>query len=82
MEHKKMKENMFKDLDLKPCPFCGSSAELFIVDTDPVYGDAWYFLGCTARVNNGHEHTCLGGALCNIEERELELYIENWNTRK
>jgi hypothetical protein len=80
MEYEEIK--MDKDTELKPCPFCGSKAEVFVTDTDPVYGDTWYFLGCVNRLSNGADHNCIGSCLSQIEERDLKEKIDLWNKRK
>ena len=69
-------------MELKPCPFCGSPAEL---EEDSDHHGEWFNLGCslhwgnTAVKDNDH---CPGGRLwytADLDEKQRA--IMQWNTR-
>jgi hypothetical protein len=66
---------------LKPCPFCGSDAEL---ERDSDHHGEWFNLGCSrhwGRVPDPDDR-CPGGRIWYTEDpEELEGAIAAWNTR-
>lgn len=66
--------------DLKPCPFCGSPAQL---ERDSDHHGSWFNLGCSqhwGRVKR--EDACIGGRLWyTADPEELPKAIDAWNTR-
>lgn len=67
--------------DLKPCPFCGSRAE---IEYDSDHHGEWFNLGCSKHWSavTPVENACIGGRLFYTEPLEEEAKaVERWNRR-
>jgi hypothetical protein len=67
---------------LKPCPFCGSPAEL---EEDSDHHGGWFNLGCSKHWGKSGiepENACPGGRIWYTEDPEgKSRAIQSWNTR-
>lgn len=67
------------ETDLKPCPFCGSPAEL---ERDSDHHGQWFNLGCSRHWGKDPDFTCCAGRLWYTEsEGDEGEAIKQWNTR-
>ena len=67
-------------MDLRPCPFCGSPAEL---ERASDHHGEWFNLGCSRHWGNVNpDDACPAGRLWYTEDPEKEAAaIEAWNRR-
>lgn len=65
--------------ELKPCPFCGSPAE---VERGNDHHGSWFNLGCSRHWGKNLADQCIAGRLWYTEsEKTEEEAIANWNKR-
>lgn len=69
------------DKAIKPCPFCGSEAEL---EHGSDHHGQWFNLGCSRHWGNvDPDRACVGGRLWYTETEKSEAEaIAAWNTRQ
>lgn len=66
-------------VELLPCPFCGSQAE---IETDSDHHGEWFNLGCSKHWGKVKESPCAAGRMWYTEtEVPLAKAVEIWNRR-